>query len=162
MSPLHCDCILSSINDSSVALVWLGVVLGIIALCCKFIFLDKREPGARILSVTNRYIHWSIYTESCSLALWLYMFVYFNIILYRNIYNWFSYFFFIYTSIMGFVMAILRVLVSVLFGILLLFRLDRNIMMEGFEFADWGQLVIKNFVCVCILCEYIHIMCAFQ
>ena len=52
---------------------------------------------------------------------------------------------------MGFVAAILRLLVSVLFGILLLFRLDRNVMMEGFEFADWGQLVIKNFVCVHIV-----------
>ena len=71
MSPFHCDCILSSINDSSLALVWLGVVLGIIALCCKFIFLDKREPGARILSVTNRYIHLEyIYriTFSCTLT----------------------------------------------------------------------------------------------
>jgi hypothetical protein len=101
------------------ALVWLGVVLGIIALCCKFIFLDKREPGARILSVTN-----------------------------RNVYNWFSYFFFIYTSIMGFVAAILRLLVSVLFGILLLFRLDRNVMMEGFEFADWGHRSYLGFLYV--------------
>ena len=59
---------------------------------------------------------------------------------------------------MGFVMAILRVLVSVLFGILLLFRLDRNVMMEGFEFADWGQLVIKNFVCAyCVSIRYVCI-----
>ena len=35
--------------------------------------------------------------------------------------------------------AIIRVLLSLLFGTLLLFRLDQNIMMDGFKFADRGE-----------------------
>ena len=38
--------------------------------------------------------------------------------------------------------AIIRVLLSLLFGTLLLFRLDQNIMMDGFKFADRGE---KNY-----------------
>ena len=72
---------------------------------------------------------------------------------FRNVYNWFSYFFFIYNSIIGFVAAILRLLLSALFGTLLLFRLDRNIMMEGFECTDWGQLV-KCFVRACCVSKF--------
>ena len=43
---------------------------------------------------------------------------------------------------MGFVGAIIRVLLSLLFGTLLLFRLDQNIMIRGFEFADGGEVTI--------------------
>ena len=49
---------------------------------------------------------------------------------------------FLYNGIVGFVSAIIRVLLSLLFGTLLLFRLDHNIMMDGFKFADRGKKVI--------------------
>ena len=57
----------------------------------------------------------------------------------RNAFNWVSYFFLLYNAIVGFLGAILRVLLAMLFGILLLFRLDTNIMMKGFQFADLGS-----------------------
>ena len=57
-------------------------------------------------------------------------------------FNWFAYFFFVFYSIVGFVGAILRLLLSLLLGTLLLFRLDQNIMMAGFQFADWGRTTI--------------------
>ena len=59
--------------------------------------------------------------------------------IYRNGFNWFSYFVFLYNGVVGFVAAIIRVLLSLLFGTLLLFRLDQNIMMNGFKFADRGK-----------------------
>ena len=62
----------------------------------------------------------------------------------RNVFNWFSYFFFIYGSIVGFMTAIVRLLLSLLFGTILLFRLDRNVMMPGFQFADFGQIIVAS------------------
>ena len=61
---------------------------------------------------------------------------------YRNGFSWFSYFALFYNAIVGFVGAIIRILLSLLFGTLLLFRLDQNIMIRGFEFADWGEVTI--------------------
>ena len=61
------------------------------------------------------------------------------LLLSRNGFNWFSYFVFLYNAIVGFVGAIIRVLLSLVYGTLLLFRLDQNIMMEGFQFADRGM-----------------------
>ena len=57
----------------------------------------------------------------------------------RNAFNWVSYFFFLYNAIVGFLGAIVRALLAMLFGILLLFRLDTNIMMRGLQFADLGN-----------------------
>jgi hypothetical protein len=56
----------------------------------------------------------------------------------RNGFNCFAYFVFLYNGIVGFVAAIFRVLLGLLFGTLLLFRLDQNIMMDHFKFADLG------------------------
>ena len=57
----------------------------------------------------------------------------------RNAFNIFSYFVFQYNGLVGFAAAIVRVLISLMFGTLLLFRLDHNIMMDGFKFADLGE-----------------------
>ena len=59
----------------------------------------------------------------------------------RRLWNWFEYILFFYNTIVGFVAAIFRVLISALFGLLLLFRLDTVILMKGFEFGDTGMLV---------------------
>ena len=40
--------------------------------------------------------------------------------------------------------AIVRLLLSLLFGTILLFRLDRNVMMPGFQFADFGQIIVAS------------------
>ena len=45
---------------------------------------------------------------------------------------------------MGFVAAIFRVLLGLLFGTLLLFRLDQNIMMDHFKFADLGLYMLLS------------------
>ena len=66
---------------------------------------------------------------------WLYWYTFHS----RTGLNLFSYFVFLYNGIVGFVAAIIRVLFSMLFGTLLLFRLDQNIMMDGFKFADKGK-----------------------
>jgi hypothetical protein len=100
----------------AMTLVWLPIVLLAHKLMCKFVFLEG-DSGGRFLAVTN-----------------------------RNGFNWFSYFVFLYNAIVGFVAAIIRVLLSLLFGTLLLFRLDQNIMMDGFKFADWGNKIYKGFL----------------
>ncbi|CAI8020780.1 Stimulated by retinoic acid gene 6 protein-like [Geodia barretti] len=46
----------------------------------------------------------------------------------------------------GFVAAIFRVLLGLLFGTLLLFRLDQNIMMDHFKFADLGHKTYLGFL----------------
>jgi hypothetical protein len=96
--------------------VWLPIVLLVHRLMCKFVFLES-DSGGKFLAITN-----------------------------RNGFNWFSYFVFLYNAIVGFVAAIIRVLLSLLFGTLLLFRLDQNIMMDGFKFADWGNKIYKGFL----------------
>ena len=82
---------------------------------------------------------------------------------FRNVFSWFSFFFFVYGSILGIVGATLRLLLSALFGILLLFRLDRNIMMAGFECTDWGQLfiIIVVHMCICVK-TYMYIIITAQ
>ena len=72
----------------------------------------------------------------------------------RNGFNWFSYFVFFYNAIVGFVGAIIRVLLSLAYGTLLLFRLDQNIMMEGFQFADRGIWSSEQRINQCITCSF--------
>ena len=47
----------------------------------------------------------------------------------------------LYNALIGIVAALVRVLVSAGFGLLLLFRLDKVVLMKGLEFADFGELV---------------------
>ena len=87
--------------------------------------LSKIGKGQTIIYVHETFI----VSTSCSLQS-------------RNGFNWFSYFVFLYNAIVGFVGAIIRVLLSLVYGTLLLFSqftLDQNIMMEGFQFADEGM-----------------------
>jgi hypothetical protein len=98
--------------------VWLPVVLIAHKVMCKYVFLE-RDSGGKFLAITN-----------------------------RNGFSWFSYFALFYNAIVGFVGAIIRVLLSLLFGTLLLFRLDQNIMIRGFEFADWGHKTYLGFLYV--------------
>ena len=56
----------------------------------------------------------------------------------RRLFNWFAFILFFYNGIAGLVGAILRALMASLFGLLLLFRLDRIVLMKGFEAYDFG------------------------
>ena len=44
-----------------------------------------------------------------------------------------------YNALIGLVGAFLRILFSAVFGILLIFRVDRVVLMKGFEFFDFGK-----------------------
>ena len=59
----------------------------------------------------------------------------------RRLFQWFLYTLFIYNAVLGVVVAIARLLLSALFGLLLLIRLDRVVLMKGFEFWDLGEFV---------------------
>jgi hypothetical protein len=100
----------------ALTIAWIPIVLLAHKLVCKFAFLES-DTGGRFLSVTN-----------------------------RNGFNCFSYFVFLYNGIVGFVAAIFRVLLGLLFGTLLLFRLDQNIMMDHFKFADLGHKIYLGFL----------------
>ncbi len=60
----------------------------------------------------------------------------------RRLFNWFSFLLFFYNGFAGFVNAILRTLLASLFTILLLFRLDRVVLMRGFERFDFGEWTV--------------------
>jgi len=47
---------------------------------------------------------------------------------------------FIYNAVLGLLMAVVRLLLSTLFSLLLLVRMDRVVLMKGFEVWDLGEL----------------------
>ncbi len=61
----------------------------------------------------------------------------------RRVFHWVSYFLFIYDAISGLLTAIFRALMTQVLSLLLMIRLDRIVLMKGFEFCDVGKL--KNF-----------------
>ncbi|XP_064405984.1 stimulated by retinoic acid gene 6 protein-like [Halichondria panicea] len=63
-----------------------------------------------------------------------------------RLFNWFSFLLFFYNGFAGFVNAILRTLLASLFTILLLFRLDRVVLMRGFERFDFGHKAYLGFM----------------
>lgn len=62
----------------------------------------------------------------------------------RRLFNWFAFILFFYNGIAGLVGAILRAFMSSFFGLLLLFRLDRIVLMKGFEAFDFGETVTSG------------------
>ena len=54
-------------------------------------------------------------------------------------FHWVSYFLFIYDAISGVLTAILRIFLTQLFSLLLMVRLDRVVLMKGFECCDIGK-----------------------
>ena len=62
-----------------------------------------------------------------------------------RLFNWLAYILFFYNGIAGFISAILRTLMSSLFSLLLLFRLDQVVLLKGFEQFDFGMsAVLEN------------------
>ena len=62
----------------------------------------------------------------------------------RRIFHWFSYTLFIYNAVLGLLMAVVRLLLSTLFSLLLLIRMDRVVLMKGFELWDLGECLYVN------------------
>ncbi|XP_078574008.1 stimulated by retinoic acid gene 6 protein-like [Branchiostoma floridae x Branchiostoma japonicum] len=61
-------------------------------------------------------------------------------------YQNFAYFMFFFNIIVGFFFCFSRVIISLIFGVLLLSRIDRTVLMEGFEQADVGFLFYLSMV----------------
>ena len=61
------------------------------------------------------------------------------VLLCRRLFNWFSFILFFYNGFAGFVGAIMRTLLASLVTLALLFRLDRVVLMKGFERFDSGE-----------------------
>ena len=57
----------------------------------------------------------------------------------RRLYNWVAYILLFQNAFVGFFSAILRVLKSALFGLIIVTRLDRVLYMKGFERFDSGN-----------------------
>ena len=62
----------------------------------------------------------------------------------RKIFQWFMFVLFIYNTIIGLASALFRVLISATMGLLLMLRLDRVILMKGFEPFDIGTTYIQH------------------
>ena len=56
-----------------------------------------------------------------------------------RLYHWFSYIFLIQNAFVGIFAALMRILYSALIGLVLLTRLDRPLLMKGFESYDRGR-----------------------
>ena len=63
----------------------------------------------------------------------------FGVTLCRRLFYLFSYFVFFQNMVVGFVSSLLRIICSVLLGLVLFFRLDRVVLMKGFEALDQGR-----------------------
>ena len=64
----------------------------------------------------------------------------FNYNNYSRIFNWFAFALIFYNGLAGVLAAVLRGLLSLAFSILLFIRLDRVILMKGFERFDKGSV----------------------
>ena len=61
------------------------------------------------------------------------------LILFRNLFSWFSFILFFYNGLAGFVGAIFRIAMSAIFSLILLFRLDEVALMKKFDGFDFGK-----------------------
>ena len=67
----------------------------------------------------------------------------------RRLFNWFAYLLFLYNGFAGFVSAILRMIITAVISLLLLFRLDTTILPRGFEVFDSGTNKVTYSVTHC-------------
>ena len=62
---------------------------------------------------------------------------------FRRLFSLLSFLLFLYNGFAGFVGAIIRVAISAVVSLLLLFRLDTPVMAKGFGFLDFGKLLVN-------------------
>lgn len=65
--------------------------------------------------------------------------IFFLPFLFRRLFHWFSYVLVFQNAVVGITSAFIRIIYSILFGLLLLFRLDHVVLMKGFEKFDKGH-----------------------
>ena len=63
----------------------------------------------------------------------------FGVALCRRLFYLFSYFVFFQNVVIGLVFSFLRIIYSMVLGLVLFFRLDRVVLMKGFEALDQGR-----------------------
>ena len=63
----------------------------------------------------------------------------FGVALCRRLFYFFSYFVFFQNVVIGLVSSLLRIIYSMVLGLVLFFRLDRVVLMKGFEALDQGR-----------------------
>ena len=59
--------------------------------------------------------------------------------LYRRLFNWLAYILLLYNCFVGLLNAVARIALSFVISVLLIIRLDRVVLMRGFEFLDFGE-----------------------
>ncbi len=124
-------------------LLW-GVVMHQVQIfLCYFVFL-KDETSSKTSFVPLRF-KW---------VLVIIVFVSFLPIFYRSLYQVFIFIFFFFNSIYGVVLCFLRIFGSVIFTVVMLFRLDWDVYMRGLEGWDVGEKKrirpLHAFIFVCI------------
>lgn len=88
-------------------------------LACKYIFLGESTEAGKFIPITN-----------------------------RRLFDWFHFLLFFYNGFAGFIGAIFRAALATAFGLLLLFRLDRLVMMRDFVWFDFGHKAYIGFLYV--------------
>ena len=94
----------------------------------------------------------SIISYSYSISLTQSVIIIFIHIFNSRIFNWFAFVLIFYNGLAGVLAAVLRGLLSIAFSLLLFIRLDRIILMKGFERFDkgrMGNINVKFFVHCC-------------
>ncbi len=66
-------------------------------------------------------------------------------------FQWFMYILFIYNTLIGLATALFRVLISATMGLLLMLRMDKVILMKGFERFDIGTTYVRTICLYCML-----------
>ena len=126
--------IMSHINFSPIlrmSLGWIIIIYVSQIILCKLLFV--RSGGGKFVVITNKYV--CLYQYTCVL-----IFIWSDYPrLCRRLFHWFSYTLFVYNAILGLLMAVVRLLLSALFSLLLLIRMDRVVLMKGFEAWDFGE-----------------------
>lgn len=113
-----------------VPVLWSQLVFLAQNILCRLVFIEDKR--GKFIALTNRWVEVGgvLTVNHLSNANFCY----------RRLFNWFSFLLFFYNGFAGFVNAILRTLLASLFTLLLLFRLDRVVLMRGFERFDFGEL----------------------
>ena len=127
-------------------LVWILAVVVFETVMCRFVFLVRRDLKRGILVINNRYCE----TKQC-VHVSLFICHGNGCLLYRWLYHWFTYMMFFLDAFIGLISCFIRILLSMLFGLLFIMRMDRVVLMRGLESLDTGVCVC---VCVCVCVSY--------
>ena len=75
-------------------------------------------------------------------------------LLYKRLYHWFTYMMFFHDAFIGLISCFIRILLSMLFSLLFIMRMDHVVLMRGLESLDTGVCV-----CVCVCVSYTVLRC---